>query len=786
MADGLPAVGTVARAGWVVLGDEGIEGSLLTNFQRAWKSIIGVVVLGGVTASCMGDGGGVANSTVDESVTTVADDSSANGSDRPSGEDQAASEDRVGSDRVAGSDGSDGNEEGSSVEPGSEPIDGEGPGTDSVAGDDDVSGAEGGSSVPPATEGPSGRPSTGSSPSTSGATSTVPLGGTTSTKPSGGTTPTSGGPSSSPSAQPTFPIRAAFFYPWFPNAWSQGGVRPYTNFTPDLGLYASDDAAIIRQQLSLAAGADIDAFIASWWGRGHHTDDAWPALLDATSASTNPSFRWAVYYEEEGQSDPSSATIAGDLRYLQQRFFDHPTYLHVDGKPVVFVWADPTDDASMARRWSNARSLYGDDFYLVLKVFSGYQQVAGLADSWHQYGPATAYDDQDSYSATVSPGFWLKGESVRLERDLDRFEADVEKMNQAPVDWQLITSWNEWGEGTSIEPAEEYGRTYLDVLAANRTGEGRPSTPTPSPTNAPPPSSGGAVRFAVGADLGATSATAASLEVMADLDPSFVLMLGDLGYSDTPTEAAWCEFVTDRLGSTPIQLIVGNHEDDDREDGFIRDFATCLPDRMASVGDYGVQYYFDVDDLVRVILIGADTEVGGVEYDYDADTAYYRWLEAAIDDARSNGIEWIIVGAHKVCVSSGTKPCETSPDLLNLLIDKRVDLVLHGHEHNYQRSAQLSCVAVGRFDSSCVADDGSDDSYRKGAGLVWVINGASGGGGLTDIDRSDPEFGYLAAWMGGNHPQGGRGVLSLSATEEQLDVAFIGSTTTYEDSFTIR
>src|SRR5262249_12568435 len=26
--------------------------------------------------------------------------------------------------------------------------------------------------------------------------------------------------------QPSFPIRAAFYYPWFPEAWTQGGVYP--------------------------------------------------------------------------------------------------------------------------------------------------------------------------------------------------------------------------------------------------------------------------------------------------------------------------------------------------------------------------------------------------------------------------------------------------------------------------------------------------------------------------------------------------------------------------------
>ncbi|RPJ26412.1 MAG: hypothetical protein EHM33_11625, partial [Chloroflexi bacterium] len=37
--------------------------------------------------------------------------------------------------------------------------------------------------------------------------------------------------------QPSFPIRAAFYYPWFPEAWDQRAINPYTNYTPSLGFY---------------------------------------------------------------------------------------------------------------------------------------------------------------------------------------------------------------------------------------------------------------------------------------------------------------------------------------------------------------------------------------------------------------------------------------------------------------------------------------------------------------------------------------------------------------------
>ncbi len=589
------------------------------------------------------------------------------------------------------------------------------------------------------------------------------------------------------------PIRAAFLYPWFPNAWSQGGVEPFTNFSPSFGRYSSSDAALISRQLSLATEAHIDAFISSWWGRGHHTDRALSALLDTTAAedSPNPSMKWGLYYEPEGNSDPSVSELVADLEYLAGSYFDHPAYLHVDGRPVVFVWAESADGAGMVQRWAEAKQRLDEDLFVVLKVFSGFEDYADQADSWHQYGPAKAYSDHLPYSATVSPGFWLVGESPRLDRDLARFRDDVARMNASGAFWQLVTTWNEWGEGTAIEPSDEFGRAYIDVLAANPTtrddavATGGADEPDSAAGENVGPGSSTPVRFTAGGDHGANSNSDASFSAIAALNPRFHLALGDLKYDDTETEAEWCDFVKGHLGNTPVQLVVGNHEDDDRPDGYIGEFVKCLPDRMNSTGTYGAEYYFDVDGLVRVIMIGAGNDVAGVDYDYDQGTSHYRWLASAIDEAGARGIPWVVVGVHKVCITAGKKPCEIGTDVIDLLIEKKVDLVMHGHEHNYQRSKQVSCVEVDRYRPECVVDDGSDGVYQQGAGLVWAVAGNFGGSGAYEINRSDPEYDYLAESLGGNDADWGRGFLAVSASTDSLTVDFVGTSTSYQDRFVI-
>jgi hypothetical protein len=286
-----------------------------------------------------------------------------------------------------------------------------------------------------------------------------------------------------PSFQPAPPIQAAFFYPWFPNAWTQGVVYPYTNYSPSLGFYDSADDSTIDRQLELARQSHIEAFIASWWGKGHHTDAALQHILGRSerSGSPYPDLRWAVYYEEEGYSDPPASEIVADLQYLAGTAFSHPSYLEVNGRPVVFVWSSGSDGSGMAARWAQAKAQF-PNVYVVLKVYSGYKTEPNQPDSWHQYGPASAYDSQAPYSATVSPGFWKKGETTpRLGRDLTRFEADVKRMAATGAFWQLLTTWNEWGEGTGVEPAAQFGTTYVDVLCGNLPGDEPCATPMPTP-----------------------------------------------------------------------------------------------------------------------------------------------------------------------------------------------------------------------------------------------------------------------------------------------------------------
>jgi hypothetical protein len=230
----------------------------------------------------------------------------------------------------------------------------------------------------------------------------------------------------------------------------------------------------------------INTGIASWWGQGSTTDSRIPALLSAASGT---GFNWSLYYEPEGQGDPTPAQISSDLSYIATNYASNPSYLHVAGKPVIFVYADANDGCDMADRWKQANTL---GFYVVLKIVPGYTACASQPDGWHQYNPAVHSDSQGSYSYTVSPGFWKADESTaRLDRDLSRFTTDLQAMAASHAQFELITTFNEWGEGTAVESADEWASSsgygsYLDAMHQVLGSAGSSPTPTPTPTSPTP------------------------------------------------------------------------------------------------------------------------------------------------------------------------------------------------------------------------------------------------------------------------------------------------------------
>lgn len=298
--------------------------------------------------------------------------------------------------------------------------------------------------------------------------------------------------------------------------------------------------------------------------------------------------------------------------------------------------------------------------------------------------------------------------------------------------------------------------------------------------------------FSASGDFSASAAAASVMTGIAEGGSDLHLALGDLSYGAVGAESAWCDFVTSRVGAGfPFELIAGNHESNG-QNGNINDFSACLPNQLpGAVGTYGRQWYVDVpaaDPLVRFVMISPALQFPDGTWSYAQGTPRYDWTASAIDGARSAQIPWVVVGMHMPCLSIGDYQCGPGPALLNLLVSKRVDLVLSGHEHFYQRTHQLAhsagCPSLtpGTFTAACVAD--ADAQQSKGAGTTFAIVG-TGGTPLRNANTADSEMGYVAAHSALNaNPTFGS--LFVDVTADALTARFArASGGTFSDAVTI-
>lgn len=301
--------------------------------------------------------------------------------------------------------------------------------------------------------------------------------------------------------------------------------------------------------------------------------------------------------------------------------------------------------------------------------------------------------------------------------------------------------------------------------------------------------------FTVVGDYGKTANTDAVLNGIAASGAQFNLAIGDFSYANPAvySEADWCNYVQSHVGATfPFELLAGNHDADNSGNGHINNFAACLPDRIGSLtGTYGKEYFFDYQNLARFIFVSPGLTMDGTTYTYSSGSARYLWLSQAIDDARAAKIPWVIVSTHKNCISTGVKNCEIGSDLFNLLISKKVDLVLQGHDHLYERTKQLAFSAdcptlvPDSYNAACVVDDGADNAYAQGAGMTLVVVG-TGGQSLYASNVADSEVGYFARMVDTSIDAARYGFLRVGVTASQLSAQFVPvSAGTFTDSFTI-
>jgi len=308
-----------------------------------------------------------------------------------------------------------------------------------------------------------------------------------------------------------------------------------TPLTPLLGeTYWASDPAVVYQQIEWAVEYGVDAFSIEWTTpRGVGCCGSMEDTLDDVflKSPNIHKVRWAIFYDfvlrlnqtpgleidvvpniNFDQPDVYN-TFVSDFVHFATKYFGHPQYLTIDGRPVIYIWATNSYVGNLAGAMQEARErvselgydvfIVGDEvcvgcfnrqhaslfdgsstFTMLIPGLDGYalhdvgeaavkvdgafqwwrDQIAGLKVAGRQdlvnFQPAWAPQYDERNFKTDHP-LYVPAESkdqVMQMATVARKHAEAAGSSGLKLIW--LNTWNNWAETTTVEPTANLGPKY--------------------------------------------------------------------------------------------------------------------------------------------------------------------------------------------------------------------------------------------------------------------------------------------------------------------------------------
>ena len=283
----------------------------------------------------------------------------------------------------------------------------------------------------------------------------------------------------------------AFYYPWYTSSsWCSCRMSDL----PPVQYNSSDDATI-AWQVNQAAGAGITGFISSWWGAGTQTDHNFAKLLSFSAAleqQTRYHFASTIYFESDAPALRGTTNMINALSYVAAHYSSDPHFFRWQGKPVIFFW-NPLGNGRSLSQWAAIRAQVDPQHRFIWSAEGTNLVSLDVFDGIHLFSAAywgvvhgtinavdrnfrnqiTAYNNahhtQKIWAAGVFPGFDdsrmpnRPTHVVVARNNGATYRASWNGALSSSPDWVTVTSFNEWFEGSMIEPAVHYGDQYLQI-----------------------------------------------------------------------------------------------------------------------------------------------------------------------------------------------------------------------------------------------------------------------------------------------------------------------------------
>jgi hypothetical protein len=249
--------------------------------------------------------------------------------------------------------------------------------------------------------------------------------------------------------------------------------------------YSSHDPAVISGQIRRAKSMGISGFVVDWYGDREPFIDRSYALIQ--SAAEKEKFHVAMMYDESNEEDGATDEAIADFTtfhdtYLSASASGRKAYLTYDGHPVIFVFpkgkhTDWNKVRALVDKWNptpfliyeNLPDQYAsafDGFYAWINP--GEKGWTADGSNWGEQYLSNFYQTmRDKYPGKlIVGGAWDSFDDSKASWGLNRHisarcgQTYNDTFNfwrkefppEDPIPFVLVETWNDYEEGTAIEP----------------------------------------------------------------------------------------------------------------------------------------------------------------------------------------------------------------------------------------------------------------------------------------------------------------------------------------------
>ena len=288
----------------------------------------------------------------------------------------------------------------------------------------------------------------------------------------------------------------AHYMPWFVSPSASGVWNHWTMsanavnnqnyaswFHPLTGAYSSDDVDILDYQCLLMKFSGIDGVMVDWYGTQQTND--YPQNEKNTAlflkAVEKAGLKLSIVYEDATlnnlDEDSRQSQARQDMQYLNSNYFKSDSYVKIGENPLLLCFGP--QGLTTPKGWNFAFSiLSAKPKFIVLNGFSNRANDENYTTSQGEFlwvNPTPDYNSANNFEMYIGgamPGFYDhykesgqgNGYTIYDREDGELFVRQLNSAKSANLEYLQISTWNDYGEGTIIEPTEEFEYKYLEIL----------------------------------------------------------------------------------------------------------------------------------------------------------------------------------------------------------------------------------------------------------------------------------------------------------------------------------